>query len=159
MLPPRSRKWCRAVQCRGSTVASLGAPTSIQLGLAWHVTETRGAAINLGPQTLESMSSDLLRKMHAYWRAANYLPVGQQSSIALCGVRSRLPGRRADRPTHLCIVSSESFLIPVACIASATSGFASAFLSRRSKYLTSRAACGSTPIPAGALRPFSGRSF
>jgi len=25
----------------------------------------------------DSLSPDLLRKMHAYWRAANYLSVGQ----------------------------------------------------------------------------------
>ncbi len=25
----------------------------------------------------QPLSPDLLRKMHAYWRAANYLPVGQ----------------------------------------------------------------------------------
>jgi xylulose-5-phosphate/fructose-6-phosphate phosphoketolase len=53
----------------------------------------------------DALSPDLLRKMHAYWRAANYLSVGQiylqdnpllETPLELKHVKPRLLGRHDD---------------------------------------------------------------
>ena len=55
----------------------------------------------------DSLSPDLLRKMHAYWRAANYLSVGQiylqdnpllESPLKLEHVKPRLLGHWGTTP-------------------------------------------------------------
>jgi xylulose-5-phosphate/fructose-6-phosphate phosphoketolase len=55
----------------------------------------------------DSLSPDLLRKMHAYWRAANYLSVGQiylqdnpllESPLRLEHIKPRLLGHWGTTP-------------------------------------------------------------
>jgi xylulose-5-phosphate/fructose-6-phosphate phosphoketolase len=73
------------------------------------MTPTEAALIVSISETLmhDSLSSDLLRKMHAYWRAANYLSVGQiylqanpslESPLRLEHIKPRLLGHWGTTP-------------------------------------------------------------
>src|SRR5262245_46928529 len=63
---------------RGGGRASV-APPSWSVGILGHIRRSVRMARALTPESGQTMAleADELRKMHAYWRAANYLSVGQ----------------------------------------------------------------------------------